>query len=71
MGPNLNTPEGRDFWAHIEMIAEQVRHWPKWMGGDGVEPLTCPTCNRPLEKTDGTQSQAESQTNQAADTQAN
>lgn len=37
-----------DFWEHVERTAELVKHWPIWAGGGGVEPITCPQCNRPL-----------------------
>jgi hypothetical protein len=47
MGIKIKDPE---LAAHLEEVSEQVRHWPKWMGGEGVEPLCCPTCNRPLDK---------------------
>jgi hypothetical protein len=48
---NKTTAENRAFWEHAERVAEEVRHWPKWAGGKGVEPRCCPTCERPLEKT--------------------
>lgn len=48
LAKNKSTPEHKAFWDHIEETAEQVRHWPKWMGGRGVEPLVCAVCNRPL-----------------------
>jgi len=36
------------FWLHIKQVSEQVRHWPKWADGDGVEPITCPSYDRVL-----------------------
>ena len=47
---NKETAESRAYWKFIEETAEQVRHWPKWMGGEGKEPLCCPSCNRPYNK---------------------
>lgn len=35
---NKSTEENREFWEHCETTAEEVRHWPKWMGGEGVPP---------------------------------
>lgn len=49
MTRNLNTPENRAFWDFVRETAERVRHWPKWAGGEGIAPVCCPTCNRPLE----------------------
>ena len=43
----LKIEEKLTFWKHVENISEEVRHWPKWMGGEGVEPLQCPTCKKP------------------------
>ena len=48
MKKNKDTFENSDFWKHIEEVAEQVHHWPTWMGGGGVKPLRCPTCNQKL-----------------------
>jgi len=50
MVKNKDTAENKAFWEHIEKIAKQVRHYPKWAGGKGVEPLQCPTCNQKLPK---------------------
>ena len=33
---NKTTEENKEFWAHCEKMCEEVRHWPKWMGGEGV-----------------------------------
>src|ERR1035441_3766239 len=49
---NKTTPENREFWEHVERVAEQVRHWPESAGGKGVEPLCCPCCNRPYPQTE-------------------
>lgn len=46
---NRSTEENQKFWDYVEKTAEEVKHWPKWMGGGGEEPLCCPTCNRPFE----------------------
>ena len=53
MTKNKSTEENRKFWAHVEKIAERVRHWPKWMGGGGEEPFCCPHCNCPYDKSPG------------------
>lgn len=48
IGKNKSTPNGKAFWEFVEETAERVSHWPKWKGGDGIEPLVCPGCERPL-----------------------
>ena len=50
MKKNKDTEENSEFCMHIEEIAEQVRHWPKWAGGKGLKPLRCPTCDQELLK---------------------
>ena len=30
---NLDTKEGREFWASVEKIAAEVATWPAWMRG--------------------------------------
>jgi hypothetical protein len=45
---NKTTEENRAYWKFVEETAEQVRHWPKWMGGEAEEPVYCPTCQKPL-----------------------
>ena len=48
MTKNKSTAENRAYWDFVEKTAEQVRHWPKWAGGDAEEPVCCPTCSKPL-----------------------
>ncbi len=47
---NKTNAEDKEYWDYVEKVAEEVRHWPTWMGGDGQEPVCCPTCNRLLDK---------------------
>jgi hypothetical protein len=48
-----DTEENKAFWKHLEENAERVKHWPTWAGGEGKEPICCPTCNQPLPKKEG------------------
>jgi hypothetical protein len=50
MKRNLSTAENRAYWKYVKDTAKEVSHWPKWMGGGGVEPLQCPTCRQNLPK---------------------
>jgi hypothetical protein len=47
---NKSTEKNEIFWNHVEKVAEQIRHRPKWAGGEGIKPICCPTCNRPIEE---------------------
>lgn len=31
-----NRAHDPDFWKHIDKVAEEVSHWPVWMGGLGI-----------------------------------
>ena len=30
---NKSTAENREFWSHVEAVAEEVKKWPTWSGG--------------------------------------
>jgi hypothetical protein len=32
---NKTTDENRQFWSHVEAVAQEVRTWPQWMGNSG------------------------------------
>jgi hypothetical protein len=36
---NKVTEGGREFWSHVESVAQEVSKWPKWM--QGSEPGAC------------------------------
>lgn len=29
---NKSTEENREFWSHVEAVAEEVKKWPNWTG---------------------------------------
>jgi hypothetical protein len=29
---NKSTEENREFWSHVEAVAEDVKKWPNWTG---------------------------------------
>lgn len=31
---NLETPESREFWEFVDIVAEKVKKRPKWQGGE-------------------------------------
>jgi hypothetical protein len=33
---NKSTDENRQFWSHVEAVANEVRTWPQWMGNRDV-----------------------------------
>ncbi len=34
---NKSTEENREFWSHVEAVANEVRSWPDWMGNHSSE----------------------------------
>ncbi len=30
---NMDTPENRAFWRHVDKVAKEVDTWPAWMRG--------------------------------------
>jgi hypothetical protein len=36
---NKATAGDREFWSHVESVAQEVSKWPRWMQGN--EPLSC------------------------------
>jgi hypothetical protein len=48
---NKTTEENREFWSHVEAVANEVQTWPNWMANrqsgqeqneNGEPPVQCP-----------------------------
>jgi hypothetical protein len=52
---NKDSQENREFWSHVETVANDVRTWPQWMGnqsGDKTNTSEASDCSKLEEKSE-------------------